>query len=147
MTEKDNTVLIERDIKAPIDRVFEAFINSEDLMQWHNAGEGWQTPYAEVDATEGGKMKIAYADPEGTVVFDFEAVIERIEKPTTLHYFLGIDSLINGDERHVTVDLSEVDGGTHVRLEFEIENINDKELQRDGWTKHIDNLQKHLEGE
>ncbi len=31
------------------------------------------------------------------------------------------------------------------RLEFDIEHINDKEMQRQGWTQHVDNLQVLLE--
>lgn len=140
-----DSIIIERDINAPIERVFDALITPEDLMQWSHAGDGWQTPYAEVDPVVGGKIKIAYADPEGNVVFDFEAVIEEIERPNKYYYRLGIPELIKDDDRIVNVDLHEVDGGTHLKMEFDIEHLNDKELQRNGWTQHIDNLQKLLE--
>ena len=140
-----DSITIERVINAPIDRVFDAFINPEDLVNWHHAGEGWQTPYAEVDASVGGKIKIAYADADGKVQFDLDAVYEEIERPTRLAYRLGLVDLVDDDDRLVTVDLEEVDGGTKVRLEFDIEHINSKDLQREGWTQHIDNLQSYLE--
>lgn len=140
-----DSIVIERVIDAPIERVFDAYISPEDLVHWHHAGGGWQTPYAEIDPKVGGKMKIAYADPEGNVVFDFEAVIDELERPNRLAYHLGIDSLIKDDDRLVTVDLSEEGSKTKVRVEFDIEHLNDKELQRNGWTEHVDNLQKYLE--
>lgn len=141
-----DSVLIERAINAPIQRVFDAFITAEDLVNWHHAGNGWQTPYAEVDAVVGGKMKIAYADPDGTVVFELEAYIEELDPPKRLAYRLGISTSPDDADRLVTVDFDEVEGGTNVRLEFDIEHTNDKEMQRGGWTQHVDNLQTLLEG-
>jgi uncharacterized protein YndB with AHSA1/START domain len=139
-----DSIVIERVINSPIERVFDAFITPGDLVNWHHAGDGWQTPYAEVDAVVDGKLKIAYAGPDGKVVFDFEAVYEKIERPKHLAYRLGLD-MLEDDGRLVTVDLEEVLGGTNVRLEFYIEHINNKELQRQGWTQHVDNLQAYLE--
>lgn len=139
------TITIERMIDAPIQRVFEAFVTPEDLVKWHNAGEGWQTPYAEVDAQVGGKITIGYADPEGKVVFDFTAYITELECPTRLAYRLGMEEVIAGDDRMVTIDFTKVGFGTKVVLELEIEMINDIELQRHGWTAHIDHLQALLE--
>lgn len=141
-----DSIVIEREIGSPIERVFDAFVTPDDLVKWHHAGGGWQTPYAEFDANIGGKIKIAYADPEGNVVFEFGAVVDELDRPNRLAYHLGIESLIKDDDRLVTVDLDETDNGTNVRLEFDIEHLNDKELQRNGWTEHVDNLQAYLEG-
>lgn len=141
-----DSVIIERDFKAPIERVFEALINPEDLTKWHHAGDGWQTPYAQVDPVVGGKIKIAYADPGGNVVFDFEAVISEIVAPKRLAFYLQIEELIQDDSRLVTYDLSETAEGTHMRLEFDIEHLNSRELQEQGWSQHYDNLRTVLEG-
>lgn len=139
-----DSIIIEQVIEAPISRVFDAFTTPADLVQWHHAGDGWQTPYAEVDPVVGGKLKIAYADPEGKVEFEFEAVYVEIERPARLAYRLGMD-MVEDDSRLVTVDLKEVNGGTNVSIEFDIEHINDKELQRLGWMQHLDNLKSYLE--
>ena len=139
-----DSIIIERVISSSIERVFDAFTTPADLVKWHHAGDGWQTPYAEVDARVGGKIKIAYAGPDGKVEFEFEAIIEELDRPKRLAYFLRIDEMIENDNRLVTVDFEEVEGGTKVRLEFDIEHINSKELQRQGWTQHVDNLAKLL---
>ena len=139
-----DSIVIERVIHAKPERVFDAFITPEDLVHWHHAGDGWQTPYAEVDAVVGGKLKVAYAGPDGIVVFDLEATYEKVERPYHLAYRLGID-MVDDDSRLVTVDFEKAGGGTKVRIEFDIEHINDKELQREGWTQHVDNLQTYLE--
>ena len=140
-----DTVKIERVIDAPIERVFDAFVTPEDLVRWHNAGEGWQTPYAEVDARVGGKIKIGYANPEGKVEFDFTAIFTEFDRPKRIAYRLAMEEVIADDDRLVTVDFTEVESGTKVVLELEIELINDIELQRHGWTAHIDHLQLLLE--
>jgi uncharacterized protein YndB with AHSA1/START domain len=141
-----DSIVIERDIKAPIGRVFKALISPEDLVRWHHAGDGWVTPYAEVDAKVGGKIRIGYSDAEGVQKFDFGAVISEINPPMRLVYYLQIEELINKDNRLVTYDLSDEKGVTHLRVEFDIEHLNDKELQRKGWSEHYDNLQTILEG-
>ncbi len=140
-----NSITIERTINAEIDRVFDALTNADDLVKWHNAGDGWQTPYAEVDDHVGGKIKIAYADPEGKVVFDLEAVIEEIQRPTKFYYRLGLIEMIEDDDRLITYDLESVDAGTNVRLELDLEDLHSADQQREGWTNHIDNLQQLLE--
>jgi uncharacterized protein YndB with AHSA1/START domain len=140
-----DSIVIERDFKAPIDRVFKALTDPEDLVKWHHAGEGWMTPYAELDPRVGGKIKIAYAGPDGKVVFDLVAVISEIDPPKRFAYRMHLDEMIEGDNREVTYDLTEMNGVTHMRLEFDIEHLNDHVLQRQGWSQHYDNLMSILE--
>jgi uncharacterized protein YndB with AHSA1/START domain len=142
-----DSIIIVRDFRAPISRVFRALTDPVDLVGWHHAGDGWVTPYAEVDPKVGGKIKIAYADPDGKVVFDLEATITEINSPTRFAYRMHLEEMIEDDDRLVTYDLSEEDGITQMRLEFDIEHLNDKEQQRLGWSQHYDNLQKMLEEE
>jgi len=141
-----DSIILERDIKAPIERVFKALIAPEDLVKWHHAGDGWKTPYAEVDPKVGGKIRIGYSNSDGTMTFDFGGVISEINPPTRLAYYLQIEDEIDTDNRLVTYDLSEENGVTRLRVEFDIEHINDKELQRRGWSEHYDFLQTILEG-
>lgn len=140
-----NSVVIERIIKAPIERVFDAFITPEDLLQWHHAGDGWKTPYAEVDPKVGGKIKIGYSSADGDMTFDFEAYIQEIQRPYKFYYRLGMVEMIKDDDRLVTIDLSEVDEGTKVRLELDLEPLHTPEQQLEGWTQHIDFLTELLE--
>ena len=106
-------------------------------MKWHHAGGGWKTPYAEVNPTVGGKLKVAYADPDGNVVFELVGEFTELDKPNRLAYMMD-------DERLITVELDESDGKTTIRLELDVEDENSKELQTKGWTEHLDNLSRHL---
>jgi uncharacterized protein YndB with AHSA1/START domain len=136
-----DSIIIERDFNAPIEAVFGALVDPEILVKWHHAGDGWITPYAEVDPVIGGKLKIAYAGPDGKVVFDLVATISEISPPHKLTYIMGAVGGVGDDHRHVTYTLSETDKDkTHMHLEFDIEHVNDRELQRQGWSQHYDNL-------
>lgn len=136
-----DSIIIERQFNAPIERVFKALISPEDLVKWHHAGEGWITPYANVEPNVGGKIRIGYSNADGTQTFEFIATIAECNPPKRLAYYLQLEDIIDHDNRQVTYDLSENNGVTHLRLEFDIEHINDKELQRKGWTEHVDNLE------
>lgn len=139
-----DSIVIERDFKAPIDRVFEALINPEDLMKWHHAGDGWTTPYAKVEPKEKGKIRIGYSSADGTQSFEFGGTISEYDPPKRLAYYLQEEDEIDTNNRQITYDLSEENGVTHLRLEFDIEHIHDKEMQRKGWTEHVDNLETVL---
>jgi len=139
-----NSIVIERVINTPIERVFDAFITPEDLVHWHHAGDGWITPYAEIDPRVGGKIKIGYSDAQSTMTFDLEAQIVKFERPTTFHYRLGMVDIIKDDDRLVTIDFSTVEGGTNIRLELDLEPLHSAEQQREGWTQHIDFLDEYL---
>jgi uncharacterized protein YndB with AHSA1/START domain len=140
-----NSITIVREIKAPIERVFDAFITPEDLVKWHHAGGGWSTPYAEVNPEVGGLIKIAYANEKGIVEFDLLAVIEEVTRPTRIAYHLQLEQFVKDDNRLITIDLQDLNNATQVTVEIDLENINSAELQRQGWTEHIDNLQRLLE--
>jgi uncharacterized protein YndB with AHSA1/START domain len=142
-----NSITIERTIASPVTRVFDALITPSDLTQWHHAGHGWSTPYAEVDPKVGGRIKIAYADEKGNVAFDLTAVIDEIVRPTRYAYRLCLGEIVKDDDRLVAIDLHEVEGATHVTLELDLENVNSADLQRQGWTEHLDNLEAYLGNE
>ena len=136
-----DSVVIERDFNVPVERVFNALIRPEDLIQWHHAGGGWKTPHAEVDPKVGGKIRIGYSNADGTQTFEFVATISEYDPPKRFAYYLQVEDLVSNDNRQVTYDLTENEGVTHLRLEFDIEHENTRELQQRGWAEHIDNLE------
>ena len=139
-----DSIVIERDFNAPIDRVFKALISTEDLIRWHHAGDGWITPHATVEPQQGGKIRIGYSSADRSQGFEFGATISEYDPPKRLAYYLQAEDVIDTNNRQVTYDLSENNGVTHLRLEFDIEHVNSKDLQRKGWTEHVDNLETVL---
>lgn len=42
-------IVITRTINAPCERVWQAFIDPKDLVQWHHAGDGWTEHYVNLE--------------------------------------------------------------------------------------------------
>jgi uncharacterized protein YndB with AHSA1/START domain len=129
------TITIERLIDAPRERVFKAFIDPEQVMQWHYATEGWSTPYAKIDARAGGKFDIGFKSPDGANDFAFEGTYTEVKEPERIAYTIG-------DGRPVTVDFIDEGGKTKVVLVLALENMNSAEQQREGWTEMIVHLEE-----
>ena len=137
----NKTITIERTIKAPIERVFDAFITPDDLVKWHSAGGGWTTPHAIIDAQPGGKFNIGYQDPNGEFNFDFTGTYTEIDRPNKIAYTID-------DGRKVEINFEEVgENQTHVRWEFEMESENPEEMQRAGWNQQLVHLGQLLDTE
>lgn len=132
-------IKIEKEINANIERVFEAFINPKDLVNWYRASDDWSTPYAEVDPVVGGIYKIRFEDPTGEHSFDYIGEFTDFTKPNLIEYKLG-------DERSVRIELEELSiNKTLITESFDAENENGLEMQKQGWTMILNNLEKYLD--
>lgn len=135
--QKGRTISITRTFDAPRDLVFEALVTPEHMKRWHHAGEGWTTPWAETDPRPGGKLRVAYGSPDGKEDFVLEATYKAVDRPRRIVYELA-------DGRTVTTTLEESGGKTTVTVELALETEYHEDLQRQGWSEHLENLGKHL---
>lgn len=122
---------------APRQLVCDALTKAEHLLNWHRAGDGWTTPYAESDPRVEGKIKIGFRSPDGEQSFDFEATFDELIEPEVVAYTIA-------DGRPVRYTLKEKDGKTHLTLDLTLETVNSEELQRKGWGQMLSNLETHL---
>ena len=133
-------ITFEQVISASPERVFDAFITPDDLMQWHRASDDWTTPHAETDPQVGGRFNIGFGDPTGENSFDFTGSYTEIDRPNRLAYTID-------DGRQSVIDFKDAgDGTTLVTWNFEPENNFPKDLQRDGWAAQLANLEKYIAG-
>jgi uncharacterized protein YndB with AHSA1/START domain len=134
---QDKTITITRLLDAPRELVFQCWLDPKHLVQWHSAGGGWTTPYAETDPRPGGKFKIGFADPEGKNSFDFTGAYVEILAPSRLVYTID-------DGRPITITLEDRDGKTFLTLILTLEAMHTEEQQREGWSAMLENLDTHL---
>lgn len=133
-----NMIRLENTVSAPVERVFDAFVTPEDLLQWHRASDDWTTPHAETDPQVGGKFNIGFGDPSGEHSFDFTGTYTEFYRPNRLAYTID-------DGRKSTVEFSDAaDRTTNVIWEFEPEGTFPEDMQRDGWNAQLDNLVKYF---
>jgi uncharacterized protein YndB with AHSA1/START domain len=137
VTAEARTILITREFEAPRELVFQCFTDPKHLVHWSHAGDGWTTPYAETDPRPGGRFRIGYQSADASEKFDFEGTYDEVNPPSRLAYTID-------DGRPVTVDFTDLGGRTRVDLVLTLEDINSEELQRQGWTEHLVNLEAYL---
>ena len=129
---------IQKTVHAPIERVYKAFLSPKDLTQWYYASEGWTTPYAEVLAKPGGRLKIAFKDPKGKNTFDYEGTFVNLDAPKKIQYKLD-------DDRMVSIRFIELGPSkTRILETFDSENVMPISTQRAGWKAILDHLDDYL---
>lgn len=131
-------IFIENEIKAPKEKVWNAFTQPEHIINWNFASEDWQCPSAEIDLQPGGIYKTRMEAKDGSFGFDFSAKIESVEPFSKLSYVLD-------DGRKVVSTLIEMPNGTKVRTEFDPEMQNPIEMQQQGWQAILNNFKHYIE--
>jgi uncharacterized protein YndB with AHSA1/START domain len=131
-------ITVESFVRAPLDRVWKAWSNPDDIKQWNAAQDDWHTTRSTVDLREGGKFSSRMEAKDGSQGFDFEGSFTRIVPNKTIAYRMS-------DGREVIVEFAERAGGVHVSETFDPESENTPELQRQGWQAILDNFKRHVE--
>ncbi|HWK02768.1 MAG TPA: SRPBCC domain-containing protein [Puia sp.] len=65
-------------VNAPIDTVWEAWVNPVHMAEWNNTSEEWHTPKAENDLRTGGKLFLRMETKDGSSGFNFEAIYDDV---------------------------------------------------------------------
>lgn len=131
-------ITVETIVNAPLSRVWEAWTNPVDIVEWNFASPDWHCPSAHVDLRVGGVYGSRMEARDGSFGFDFEATISALEPLASLQYDLG-------DGRKVDVRFLQTAAGVQVIESFEAEDENSAEMQRQGWQAILDNFRKHVE--
>ncbi|MBA4198768.1 MAG: hypothetical protein C0459_14560 [Chitinophaga sp.] len=132
------SITVTTTINSSIDKVWNAFITPEDIMQWNNASPDWHTPKASNNFIVGGEFSYTMAAKDGSFSFDFWGVYDNIIPHKLIEYTLG-------DGRKVSVVFEENNNAVMVTETFEAESINPIEMQEAGWQAILNNFKNHLE--
>lgn len=135
----DNRINVETTVRAPLERVWQAWNTPADIREWNAASEDWHTTAAQVDLREGGRFSSRMEARDGSFGFDFGGTYAAIEPLRRLQYRLD-------DERAVHIDfIDNGDGTVTVREAFDAENSLGREQQQQGWQAILDNFKRHVE--
>ncbi len=159
MFKKKKELHLERSYAAPIEAVWSAWTNAEELQQWWGQ-EKTEVTDCEVDLKVGGRIYIVTEAGEGMGKYKgtrwpMEGTFTVIEKPNRLSW--DARSWTEGEEEGTTiqhvneVSLTEVDGKTKVDLRISISSIGPKAKMavfgmKMGYKAQLKNLDKHLGG-
>ena len=147
----DQQVVITKIFSASIGRVFNAFVDPSQMVQWYSP-ENMTTPHAEADLRVGGSYAVTMVyneTPEQGMTV--RGVYKEIEKPTKLRFTWQWDG--QEDETEVTVELRKIsDNQTELTLTHG--GFEDKEYQpgyskadhNGGWNSAFNKLEKFMRG-
>lgn len=140
----DKTSLeIKRFINAPRDRVYAAWTDPAQLKQWFGP-ENVQTNEFVADARVGGKYRWDLVNQEGEEMSAFGEYRELVPGKKIVFTWKWDDDE-NWEEHNsvVTVELSDRDGGTDVRLVHEkLPSEESRDSHTEGWNSVLDKLAK-----
>ena len=140
----DKTSLeIKRFIKAPRDRVYRAWTDPAQLKEWWGP-EGVQTRNFTADARVSGKYRWDLLNQEGEEMSVFGEYRELVPGKKIVFTWKWDDDE-NWEEHNsvVTVELTDLDGGTELRLIHEkLPSADSRDRHNEGWNSVIDRLEK-----
>lgn len=131
------TITVETIVKAPVERVWNAYTTPEDIVRWNTASDDWHTPRATVDLREGGLFCSRMEARDSSMGFDFEGTYTKIEPHRLIEYEFG--------DRRARIEFSPSREGVRVGVTFDVETENPVEQQRAGWQSILDSFKRHVE--
>lgn len=133
-------ITIETTVRAPRSRVWNAYSNPDDILQWNAASDDWHTTRSTVDLRPGGKFCSRMEAKDGSFGFDFAGTYTRVVPERLIEYSFG--------DREATVEFVESGegaAGVTVRIAFDAEETHSLEQQRAGWQAILDRFRRHVE--
>jgi uncharacterized protein YndB with AHSA1/START domain len=142
VTEKSGHVVrIERTFPAPAEDVFDAWTSPEVMRRWFHPGSDWDTPRAEVDLREGGKVRVVMRRPDGTEA-GAHGQYTLIDRPHRLVMTWTFDDDA-ANEQLIELSFSETEGSTRVLMvNSGISTDERRDGQDRGWRACLDELER-----
>lgn len=123
----DREIVLSRVIAAPIERVFRAWTDPEQIVRWFGP-TGFTLESLECDIRPGGRWRFVYTGPDGTR-YDNRMVFLQIEAPRLIEMEHGSDKDDDPARFHVTVTFdAQSDGKTVLTMR----QLLPTKAQRDG---------------
>ncbi|TAJ25522.1 MAG: SRPBCC domain-containing protein [Reyranella sp.] len=135
------SLALKRRLKAPPQKVYEAWTQPEKMIRWWGVTGHEKTPIAETDLRVGGRFRVQFWTPDGEHQ-SVSGVYREIEPPTKL-VFTWAWRTTPERESQVTVDIKPDPDGSILTLtheQFFDEKARDD--HRRGWGGALDNLER-----
>ena len=131
-------ITVEKNVRAPIERVWQAYTTPDDIVQWNAASDDWHTTKSSVDLRVGGAFSSRMEAKDGSVGFDFAGTYTNVVPHRLIEYSFG--------DRVARVEFAEKPEGVNVRILFDAESTHSVEQQQTGWQAILNNFARHVEG-
>lgn len=144
----NSEVVIKKIINAPVERVWRAWTNPDDLQHWFTADAGVKTEIIQFDVKIGGQARLKFPGAAGEYTWTYV----KIKKPS----FLVIDILDfsfpeflpDGVGGICNISFKDLGGKTEVTVSGELPDGWDDErslrMAEEGWGSTLDKLNNYL---
>ncbi|MEO8316487.1 MAG: SRPBCC family protein [Pseudomonadota bacterium] len=130
-------ITVEKNVRAPIERVWQAYTTPSQIVQWNAASDDWHTTKAEVDLRIGGAFSSRMEAKDGSFGFDFAGTYTNVIPHRVIEYAFG--------DRVASVEFNETSEGVNIRVAFDAEATHSVAQQQSGWQAILDNFARHVE--
>lgn len=137
-TSEKTLITIKTTVNAPVEKVWERWIQPDHITKWNFASDDWHSPWAKADLQVGGKFSARMEAKDGSFGFDFGGTYDVLDTNKQIVYTID-------DGRKVDIQFVSNGNTTEVIETFEAETTNPVELQQQGWQAILDNFKKYAE--
>ena len=145
-TIKNETLSLSRQLKAPKEKIFQAWTDPTLLTQWFGP-HGVITTAADVDLRVGGQYRLTMQEPDGSII-QLGGEYRVIKPPHKLVFTWTLDGQsCDGSDGHfaetlVTIELEEISGSCRLTLTHEFLPTEESKAGHSmGWTGSLDRLE------
>ncbi len=131
-------ITVSTTINASVEKVWNAWTNPNDIMQWCAASDDWHVPSATNDLKIGGKFVTRMEAKDKSFGFDFEGEYTEVVPHEWIKYKMS-------DGREVEIHFKNNGTQTEIIETFDAESQNPVDMQRDGWQSILNNFKKYTE--
>jgi len=147
---KEYNIEIEKSFSVPANRLYQSWINPEDLKQWWTPLNSKLTE-VENEVTEGGKIKYTFvtdqSDKAIIISGDYLEVEENKKLVYNWNWETGNSALGNGKYK-LTITFSDEGEGSSISVKQEGTESDESLLpHREGWEKSLEDLDSYLSGD
>lgn len=141
----DLSITIKKTVRAPVEKVFDAWLDPEILTKFILPMKGMPEPQVENDPRVGGKFSIIMQAGDMSLLHTGEYI--KIDRPHTLIFTWVSDHSIEGSR--VSLDFAKLDGSSSEVTLTQVKFM-DEQAMRDhegGWTNILETLDDRLAGQ
>lgn len=131
-------ITVQTNVRAPIEKVWQAYTAPDDIVQWNAASDDWHTTAASVDLRVGGEFSSRMEAKDGSFGFDFAGTYTDIVPHRLIEYSFG--------DRVARVEFTEEPEAVKVKVSFDSESTHSDQEQQEGWQAILDNFARYVEG-